>query len=280
MDKIIVIDKKKGYTSRDIVNILTKKLNTKKIGHFGTLDPLATGILVMGIGRYTKLCNNEIFNNKTYLVEVKIGIQTDTFDITGKIIKQAPLKDFDINKFKEVLYSYKKTYLQEVPIYSAVKINGKKLLSYAKENIQPTLPKKEVTIYNINFISYKNDLITFEIDVSKGTYIRSLVNDISKDLNYPLTVNNLRRTKQGCFTLKDVSDYEHDNYNFKDIIDITKVTVKQLTKDKEKEILNGVKQKQEKEDEDLILWKKNDQNIFLYKKDKTSNYTKPYICYL
>ena len=145
MNEIILVNKPKGITSRDVVNKISKILNTKKVGHNGTLDPLATGVLVITTNKYTKLNNLLSSREKEYIAEVKIGIETDTLDITGNIIEKKE-EHLDINKLKTTLKKYKKTYMQEVPKYSAVKVNGKKLYEYAREGIEVTLPKKEVTI--------------------------------------------------------------------------------------------------------------------------------------
>ena len=126
MDGILLIDKPKGLTSRDVVNMVSKKLNTKKVGHAGTLDPLATGLLIIGVNKGTKILELLTNDSKEYIATVKLGIQTDTFDIEGKILEE---KNFSLTKeeIKKVLDSFKGTYLQEVPRYSAVKIKGKKL---------------------------------------------------------------------------------------------------------------------------------------------------------
>ena len=132
MNEIIIVNKPKGITSRDVVNKISKILKTKKVGHNGTLDPLATGVLVITTNRYTKLNNLLSSREKEYIAEVKIGIETDTLDITGNIIEKKE-EHLDINKLEETLKKYKKTYMQEVPKYSAVKVNGKSLREWSKK---------------------------------------------------------------------------------------------------------------------------------------------------
>ena len=202
MNGILLINKEKDYTSRDIVNIISKKFNTKKVGHFGTLDPLATGLLVIGIEKYTKLQSILKDETKEYICEVLIGKSTDTYDITGNTIEEKETKLIEKDIF-EVLNSFIKTYNQEVPIYSAVKVNGKKLYEYAREKKEILLPKKEVTIFDIKLLNFNLNTFTFICKVSKGTYIRSLVNDISKELEVPMCMLNLKRTKIGQFDIKD-----------------------------------------------------------------------------
>ena len=133
MNGIILINKEKDYTSRDVVNIISKELHTKKVGHTGTLDPLATGVLAVCVGEATKIAELLTSTYKEYIAEVTLGIKTDTLDITGNILEK---RDINLNKIEleKVLKNMTKTYMQEVPIYSAVKVNGRKLYSYARNN--------------------------------------------------------------------------------------------------------------------------------------------------
>ncbi len=269
MNEIILVNKPKGITSRDVVNKISKILNTKKVGHNGTLDPLATGVLVITTNKYTKLNNLLSSREKEYIAEVKIGIETDTLDITGNIIEKKE-EHLDINKLKTTLKKYKKTYMQEVPKYSAVKVNGKKLYEYAREGIEVTLPKKEVTIKEIELISYKEDSFIFKTTVSKGTYIRSLIRDILKDMNLIGTMNNLTRTKQGIFniensnTLEDIEKGNYKSLKIKDILNIPVITVDDNLKFK---IKNGVKLKGKYPDEVLFIDKEGNE-LAIYKKEK------------
>ena len=130
MDKILLVNKDKGYTSRDVVNALSQVFHTNKIGHFGTLDPLATGLLIIGIGKYTKVGNLLEKDDKQYVAEVLIGTSTDTYDVTGTVTKKEDIKEIDRDLLVGVLERYKGLYLQEVPIYSAVKVKGKKLYEW------------------------------------------------------------------------------------------------------------------------------------------------------
>lgn len=282
MDKVILINKEKGYTSRDIVNIVSKKFKTKKVGHFGTLDPLATGLLIIGIGTCTKIGNYLPNDSKEYKVEVLVGTSTDTYDIEGKILEK---KD-NINLTKENLERSLKSmigrYLQEVPIYSAVKVNGKKLYEYARSGEDVKLPKKEVTIYDIKDISIQNKnnetYFTFTTHVSKGTYIRSLINDLSKKLDIPLCMSNLIRTKQDKFSLKDANtlkDLEQGNYKLLDTKDVLDTEEKEVPKDLEKIIINGGLIP--KLSNRLILFTKDGNNIALYGPYKEN--MKPYLTF-
>ena len=269
MDEIILINKEKGYTSRDVVNIVSKELNTKKVGHFGTLDPMAEGLLILGVNNYTKLGNFLDCDTKEYIVEVLIGTSTDTYDIEGKVIKM--IDNVNINKsiLEKTLNKFVTTYMQEVPIYSATKVNGKKLYEYAREGKSVELPKKEVTIYNIDLIDLfernNNKYFSFKCTVSKGTYIRSLINDISKELNIPLCMSSLIRTKQDKFSLKDVNtldDIKNKKYKSLNIRDVISLEEKEITSELEKRVLNG--SKIEKLSDKMILFTKNGVDIVLY----------------
>lgn len=215
---LLVVNKKENYTSRDVVNKVGKILKTKKIGHTGTLDPIASGVLVLTIGKATKLSEIITSEEKEYIATAILGLDTDTLDITGNIVKNEDIiisRDEIIN----TLNNFKKTYNQEVPLYSAVKINGMKLYDYARKNIEVVLPKREVTIKDIKLLDYyikdNKTHFTFSCIVSKGTYIRSLIKDISNSLNTFGVMEKLIRTKQGDFDINNsytLEDIESNNY--------------------------------------------------------------------
>lgn len=214
MNGILIVNKPQDFTSRDVVNKVGGILKTKKIGHTGTLDPIATGVLVICIGNTTKLCEVLTSEYKEYIATIKLGIKTDTLDTTGEIIER---KDFNITEPQiiEVLSSFLGKSTQVTPIYSAVKVNGKKLYEYAREGIKVELPTREINITNIELISFNNDEIVFKTTVSKGTYIRALIDDICKKLNTVGTMSSLIRTKQGNFKIEEsytIEDIEKGNY--------------------------------------------------------------------
>ena len=224
MNGILVVNKEPNMTSRDVVNILTKFFNTKKIGHTGTLDPIAEGVLVICLGKYTKLCDLLTSKYKEYIATIKLGIKTDTSDITGTVIEE---KDFNITKEQiiEVLNSFKGESLQQVPIYSAVKVRGKKLYEYAREGKEVELPTRNINITNIELISFNNDEIVFKTTVSKGTYIRSLIEDICTKLNTVGTMSKLVRTKQGEFSIEKsytLEDIKNNNYKLLSLEEVLK----------------------------------------------------------
>lgn len=224
MDGIIVVNKPKGITSRDVVNKVCKLLNTKKVGHTGTLDPIATGVLVLCVGKATKLVEVLTSNDKEYVATVKLGILTDTLDTDGTIIEKKCV-NLDKDKLENVLNSFIGTYNQEVPIYSAVKINGKKLYEYAREKKEVTIPKRMVEIKKIKLIEFGNNYYKFKVTVSKGTYIRSLIKDINDKLGVIGVMSDLVRTKQGKFSINNsytLENMENNNYNVLTITDVLK----------------------------------------------------------
>lgn len=235
MDNIIVVNKDKDYTSRDVVNVIGKIFNTKKVGHTGTLDPLATGVLIVCMNKALKVVDLITASDKEYIVKVVLGIDIDTLDITGNIINECRT-NVNVDMVKSVLNSFIGKSIQEVPKYSAVKVNGKKLYEYARNGIDVELPKREIQIFDIELIS-DIDIVdghqefSFRVKVSKGTYIRSLIRDIGVKLGCFACMKELTRTKQGKFSIDEsytLNDIKNGNYkllNIKDVIDIEKVVV-------------------------------------------------------
>ena len=264
-NQIIVIDKEKGYTSRDVVNKLTKILNTKKIGHTGTLDPIATGVLVCVTGKYTKLVDLITSYEKEYIAEIKLGIMTDTLDITGNIIKKEDVKKLSVEKIEKVFKSFIGSYYQSVPKYSAIQINGKRLYEYARNNEEVEIPKRKVEIKEIELLECDDDLIKFRVLVSKGTYIRSLIEDICKKLKVIGTMSNLRRISQGKFSinnsysLKDIEDNNYESLLLEEVIDLEKIEIEE---ELYKKVING--NKINLKINGYVLFKKDQIDIALY----------------
>ena len=229
MNGVIIVDKDKGYTSRDVVNKVGKILGTKKIGHTGTLDPIATGALVLPIGKALKISELMVSKDKEYIARVIIGYETDTLDVTGTKIYDKKIeltRDMVLN----VLDRFKGKIKQQVPKYASVKVNGKKLYEYARKGIDVELPIRDVIIYELELISdieEVNGYYEFDIRVlvSKGTYIRSLIRDIGYSLGSYGTMKELRRIKQGDFTIDKayrISDIEKGNYKILAIDEVLK----------------------------------------------------------
>ena len=277
MDALLVVNKPKGLTSRDVVNELNHIFSTKKIGHTGTLDPNATGVLVCLIGKYTKLVNLITSYDKEYIAEIKLGVKTDTDDITGNIIAKENTT-LTLDKIEEVFSNFPKTYDQQVPIYSAVKINGKKLYEYAREKIDIALPKRRVNIYSLELLSFQDNIITFKTKVSKGTYIRSLINDICTNLNTIGTMNNLIRTKQGNFDIKNsytLEDIKNNNYKFLTLKEFLDYPIIELDDTLIKKVSNGAIIPNTFNIQDKVILTYQNKDIAIY--EVNEKYLKPYI---
>ena len=284
MDGIIVVNKEKDFTSRDMVNKVGKILGTKKIGHTGTLDPLATGVLVMCVGKCTSLVDIITSDYKEYIAGVRLGVSTDTLDITGEVIDKCNVS-FSKEQVLSTLNSIVGEYYQEVPKYSAVKINGKKLYEYAREGIDIELPKRLVNIKSIELVSdidCHDGVVDFSIKclVSKGTYIRSLIRDIASKLGCYGIMTSLVRTRQGDFSIEDsysINDIESGNYKLIDLgtffKDMYKVNVDD---DLRKYVLNGAIL-DNKYGVDEVLFVDSDKVLALYHVyDKDNSKIKPY----
>ena len=273
MDGIIIINKEKNYTSNDVVNIV-KKITKSKVGHTGTLDPNATGVLPLLIGNATKISKYLINHDKEYEVVLQLGVRTETADVEGKVIEEKEVTAEMLNKdnIEEKLQQFIGKQEQIPPIYSAIKVNGKKLYEYARKGQEVELRPRQIEIYSIQLvgINEKEKQISFKVKCSKGTYIRSLCEDISKKLGTVGYMKDLNRLQVGVFFIKDAvtisemkEEIEADNLEniitieeiFKDKSQI-KLTQKQL-----EQYMNGVKMDTEKEDGIYRIY--NIDNIFI-----------------
>lgn len=210
-EEIILVNKPKGITSFDVIRRLRKKLDIKKMGHSGTLDPMATGLLVIGVNKGTKKLKDLIGLDKIYEAEITFGKKTDSYDLDGKILEEIKLNKKIIDNISEnidnILNELTGAQEIEVPIYSAIKRNGKKLYEYARSGQEIELPKKKMTIYYIKKIKEENIdneyILNLEIKVSSGTYIRSIVNEINKKTGIPCVLSALNRTQIGEYKLEN-----------------------------------------------------------------------------
>lgn len=259
---IILVNKEKDMTSFDVVNEISHLFGIKRVGHTGTLDPLAEGVLLVAIGKATKVVELLTATYKEYIATVKLGIKTDTLDITGKVLEQKEVPNLE--NLDEVLNSFKKTYLQEVPIYSAVKVNGKKLYEYARNNEQVELPKKTVTIKEVELLDKTEDTFKFKTLVSKGCYIRSLINDIGNELNTYATMTELTRTKQGKVSIeetKTLKDIKNGNFKLYEIDEVLEIPVIAVDSVQEQKIRTGQKINNDYNIKEKVIFK--DQNNFI-----------------
>lgn len=217
MEGIIVVDKPIGITSFDVIRVLRRNLKERRIGHTGTLDPLATGILVICVGKATKLAQDIEGYEKEYVADLELGFKTDTYDIEGKVL--AKVEEFNISyeNFEETLETFKGDIKQIPPMYSAIKVDGKKLYELAREGVEIERKARDVSIKNLETISFDGVKAKIDCTVSKGTYIRSLIYDLGEKLGTFATMTGLRRTRVGeedlvrAFTLETIEKMVSEN---------------------------------------------------------------------
>lgn len=249
MDEIIIIDKPKGYTSHDVVNVVKKTLNTSKVGHTGTLDPNATGVLPVLVGKATKISKYLIEHDKTYIAELALGEKSSTGDIEGEIIERKEVPNITEEQIKNVLQKFLGKQMQTPPIYSSIKINGKKAYEYARSGQTIEIPAREIEIMEISLLNFEDNIITFKVSCSKGTYIRVLCEDIATKLGTVGLMQNLRRIRVDKFDIKDACTLENlDNAKIISIEECFKDIPKINLDDKKTMLfLNGVKLKEDLE---------------------------------
>ena len=262
---VLLVNKPKDITSRDVVNRVEKVFDTKKVGHNGTLDPIAEGLLVITINKGTKINELLTSNDKEYIASVKVGIETDTLDLEGKVIKEDDRK-ISKNMLDSLFNEFKGKYNQEVPIYSAVKVDGKKLYEYARSNKEVSLPKREVIIKELELLDYKEDSFKFRCVVSKGTYIRSLIRDMGKFLDRLFTMSSLIRTRQGKFMLSNAIELDDININ-SNLISISNaldIKTQEISDKDYKKVLNGALVDNSYNITDKVLFMKENKCIAIY----------------
>ena len=222
MDGIVIINKEKEYTSHDVVAKVKKILNEKKVGHTGTLDPNATGVLPILLGKGTKLSKYLINHNKIYEATLKLGEKTDTADIEGKITEEKDVKKENLSQenVTKVLKEFIGKSKQVPPMYSAIKVNGKKLYEYARKGQTIEIKPREIEIYGIELLNINNNEIAFKVHCSKGTYIRTLCENIAEKLETVGYMKELKRIEVGEFNIKNA------------------ITLKELESKKEKAIIS------------------------------------------
>ena len=202
MEGIIVVNKPKGITSFDVIRKLKKILKTKKIGHTGTLDPLATGVMLVCVGRATKLASDLEAKDKIYIADFDTGYATDTYDIEGKKIAENTI-EISKENLEQSIKKFIGNIKQVPPMYSAIKIDGNKLYHLARKGIEVERPERNVTIEYINLLDFKDNKVKIETKVSKGCYIRSLIYDIGQDLGTYATMTALQRKQVGDYSLEN-----------------------------------------------------------------------------
>ena len=252
MDGIIIINKPQGFTSHDVVNIVKKTLNISKVGHTGTLDPNATGVLPILIGKATKISKYLIEHDKEYIATISFGEKKDTGDSEGETIEkdenaEAILRKLNNKDIEKILDSFLGKQKQMPPIYSAIKVGGKKAYEYARKGQEVNLKPRDIEIYNIELLNKNNNLVTFKVLCSKGTYIRTLCEDIAKKCGTIGYMSKLIRTRVNKFKIENA-------INLEDVKKCKIITIEDIFIDNEKIelpdkkvslFLNGVKLKYE-----------------------------------
>lgn len=283
MNGILAIYKEKGYTSRDVVNVLSRELGTKKIGHTGTLDPIATGVLVVCIGDGLKLVELLANHDKEYIAKVKLGIETDTLDITGNVLKKEVIRDYSREEVEDALKGFIGKIKQEVPKYAAIKVNGKKLYEYARNGEDVELPVRDIEVYDLKLASdIVNGEFYIKCHVSKGTYIRSLIRDIGKSLGTVATMVELERTRQGDIGLENtytLDDIRYGMFSMMEIRDVVNLPEVVVDKDMERKIRNGQVMEKFFDDDMVMVINENDNLVAIYQRIDV-NKVKPYRMFL
>lgn len=205
---ILIVNKPSGMTSHDVVNIIRRKFDVKKVGHAGTLDPMARGVLLIMIGRATKLATTFINDDKEYIAKLFLGKKTDTQDSTGKVIEEKTLEPLDIDFVKDIFRSFIGDQEQIAPKFSAKKYKGNKFYQLTRKG--KLVPKRvqKIKIYEIDLLDFNMPEILFRVRCSKGTYVRTLCEDIGNALGYPAHMSDLTRTRSGRFRLEDACELD------------------------------------------------------------------------
>lgn len=276
MNGFLLVNKPVGMTSHDVVYYLKRKFNFKKIGHTGTLDPFASGLLILCIGKATKLA--DLFQNKdkTYEGTIVFNHHYDTYDHTGKILESKNIV-IDKDALKEQVHQMIGTYDQLPPMYAAIKVNGKKLYELARQGLTIKRDTRKVTLYDFKMLSeLKNNAFDFFIKVSKGTYIRSVAVDLAEKLDTFGALSRLSRTSIGEYSLKDAHDLE--KIEIHDLI-----TLETYFSDYPKLVLNAymiklvkngiyLDERQTTMDCDFVVYDQDDQMIAFYQRTQTNTY--------
>ena len=269
MGNVLFVDKPKGITSFDVCYRLRKVLGTKKIGHTGTLDPNATGVMVILFDKATKANQFLVSDNKEYECKVLFGLDTDTLDIDGNVLRKEEYRLYDRKEIENVLDSFLGTSRQKVPMTSAVSVDGKRLYEYQRENIEIDVPERDIEVFEIELLKMYEDGFSFRTKVSSGTYIRSLARDICLKLGTIGTVQELRRTKidnidiSMCNTLGEI---EKGNYSTHDLYDLLKDKYEVIDYDPLEDIYNG-KRIRLNCDCNRVLIARDNEAIAIYEKD-------------
>ncbi len=276
-DGIILLNKDKGMTSRDVDNAIGHLFHTKRVGHLGTLDPFATGLLVIGVNKGTKFLTYLDDSKKTYLARLHFGKRSLTGDVDGEILEEKDVPDFSQRQIEEAFSSFLGEGEQIPPMTSAIKIDGIPLYKKAHKGLVVERKPRKIFIYSLKFISFEKNVLTFETEVSRGTYIRVLGEDIAKKLGNIGYLEELERTSLGNFSLKDAVKLDSLNENsLLDASPFLPFPAYQIQDEEErKQVLNGVMLYLGKDLGERILVKEGPRALAIYKKVEGTLVYKP-----
>ncbi|MFA5142735.1 MAG: tRNA pseudouridine(55) synthase TruB [Candidatus Omnitrophota bacterium] len=201
MDGVLIVNKPQGMTSHDVVDLIRRRFRIKKVGHAGTLDPMATGVLVILLGSYTKLSNQFMSEEKDYEGSLVLGASSDTCDAWGKVTPSGKVVDFTADEIRTAFEKYLGPTEQTPPHYSAVKVEGRKLYELARKGLKVEVPPRKIIIKSMEVLRVDLPEVSFRLTCSKGTYVRQLCDDIGKDLDCGAYMSRLVRTRSGQFTI-------------------------------------------------------------------------------
>ncbi len=269
----LLINKEIGLTSRQEVNNISRKLGEKKAGHIGTLDPFADGLLIVLLGSSTKISPFLEVMDKTYLATLKLGTKTNTGDLTGEVVETKEIPSLSKDKISAVLHSFLGKSSQIPPIFSALKVNGQEMYKYARKGIEIERKPREIEVFDIGLVSFEKDEITFIAKVSKGTYIRTLGEDIAVRLGTVGHLIKLTRTAVGPYSLKDAK--KSSEVTEQDLLPIEKmlnhINSFEVNGDLAKKALNGMHFRLPINDENILI-KDKDGIIAYYKREPNGVY--------
>lgn len=209
MHGILLIDKPQGLTSFDVVRQVKRIFSTRKVGHAGTLDPLATGVLVVAVGDATKILQFLFVDNKCYRAIFKLGETTDTLDAQGRELTKKPVPPVDVDSVDRICFAFRGTIEQHPPMYSALKRDGVPLYKLARQGLEVERKSRKITIERLDVVAVDSPFVTIEVDCSKGTYIRSLVHDLGATIGCGAHLTALRRLRSGRFTIHQCCQLDH-----------------------------------------------------------------------
>ena len=242
MDGFLLLDKEKGISSNQLVQKVKKSLSIKKVGHLGTLDPMATGLMILAINRATKFSSYFLESDKSYDASIQLGSSTDTDDAMGNIISSSDIIPIE-KDIKKSLASFIGQSMQTAPFFSALKHKGKPLYKYAREGEFISKPPREINIFSIENIICEHNKCSFIVHCSKGTYIRSIARDLGDKLNSGGHLSSLRRLSQGIFNIKNAMTIENIELNKLITIEeaFSELSKIQLDSNQTKFFMNGAK---------------------------------------